>query len=140
MCYIQVTHEEILPEEVSEEDKEAEGGHQQTETTRGNTKSPNTSFRQPNSSYARSRQANTPILREALAVMKAVQAKNQMNNRDDCSVFGENVENKIRKLSNPRTQAAVQHVICIALFDAEMGKFNQHPRMYGQPPVQYTIQ
>lgn len=66
MCYFQVTHEEILPEEVSEEDKEAEGGDQKTETTGSNTKSPNTSFRQPNSSYARSRQANTPILREAL--------------------------------------------------------------------------
>lgn len=62
--------------------------------------------------------------------MKEIQAKNQMNNRDDCSVFGKHVANKIRKMSNPRTQAAAQ---CNALFDAEMGKFHQPPRMYGQP-------
>lgn len=132
MCYFQVT-DEAIPEVVDEEDKEA--GNQQPEkksgeTTGGNIKSTNTSFKQLNTGYARSRQANTPILKESVAVMGDIQAKaNEKTTRDDCSVFGEHVANKIRKLSNPLVQATVQHLICNTLFDAEMGKFDQPPRM-----------
>lgn len=64
--------------------------------------------------------------------MREIQAKSSQN-RDDYSVFGEHVANKIRKLSNPRTQATVQHLICNMLFDAEMGRLDQPPRIYEQP-------
>jgi hypothetical protein len=112
MCHFQVNDEEILPEEIAEEDKESQEEGEQTETTTGsNDKSTNISFQKPNSNYARGRQSNTPILKEAVAVMKDIQAKaNRKQDRDECSVFGEHVANKIRKITNPRAQAMVQHL------------------------------
>lgn len=152
MCYFQGTDEEIPPEGVGEVDKEPEEGNQQPgqtagDTTGGNANSTNTAgttggnanstdgtFKQPNTGVGRSRQANTPILKEAVSVMKEIQTqKRQKPLRDDCSVFGEHVGNKLRKLTNPKVQATVQHIICNTLFDAEMGKFDQPQRMYGQP-------
>lgn len=132
MCYFQVTAEEESPEVVVEENSESHGNSQQLEKTAEGNKTSTNQFKPPKSGYARSRQANTPILKEAVAVMREIQAKSSQN-RDDYSVFGEHVANKIRKLSNPRTQTTVKHLICNMLFDAEMGRLDKPPRIYEQP-------
>ncbi|KAG8316018.1 hypothetical protein J6590_060112 [Homalodisca vitripennis] len=113
----------------AEEDKELEGGNQQSEEIAGETTWLCKEPASKHTDFQRSRR------------MREIQAKATHNTiRDDCSVFGEHVANKIRKLSNPRAQAMVQHLICNTLFDAEMGKFDS-PRMYGQPHCQqYPLQ
>lgn len=69
--------------------------------------------------------------------MRDIQSK-RTQERDEYEVFGEHVAHKIRKLSNQRAKAVVQHLISNTLFDAEMGKFDLPSVPYEQSfPLQY---
>lgn len=62
--------------------------------------------------------ASTPVMEEALSLMRSVQSKGQ--EKDEFALFGEQVALKLRKIASPYARFSVQNVINKALFDAEM--------------------
>lgn len=61
---------------------------------------------------------------EVLQVLKNMSASSSV--RDDASVFGEHIANKIRKM-DPTTISTVQHHINNIIYQAEMGVYSSRP-------------
>ncbi|KAI4460866.1 hypothetical protein MML48_5g00012963 [Holotrichia oblita] len=78
---------------------------------------------------------NMPILNEAISLMRSIQSKRQNTERDEYSVFGEQVAIKVRKLKSPHAKFMIQSVINSALFEAEMGKYDSFPVPKFQSPT-----
>ncbi|KAI4467388.1 hypothetical protein MML48_2g00009474 [Holotrichia oblita] len=70
---------------------------------------------------------NIPVLNEAISLMRSIQYKRQNTERDEYSVFGEQVAIKVRKLKSPHAKFMIQSDINSALFEAEMGKYDSFP-------------
>lgn len=80
---------------------------------------------------------------EALAIMKDIQAGK--SERDQYTVFGEQIGMQIRDLPSLYARKVVRQIISTVLFDAEMGKYDYPPttssqpspvaHMYSQPPT-----
>lgn len=71
------------------------------------------------------RYKNTPLVNEAVNLMRSF-TSNKVE-KDEYTLFGEQVALKIRKLTTPYAKFTVQNIINNTLFEAETGKFdNQH--------------
>lgn len=66
----------------------------------------------------------TPVINEAVNLMRSI--SNKRAEKDEYSLFGEQVAMKLRKLVSPYARFSAQNVINNALFDAEMGKFDNN--------------
>lgn len=77
--------------------------------------------------------APTPVMEEALSLMRSVQSKGQ--EKDEFALFGEQVALKLRKIDSPYARFSVQNVINKALFEGEMGYFNYPSAHSYESPV-----
>lgn len=90
------------------------------------------------------KRSRTNEVSEAYAIMKDISASRAQ--RDEYSLFGEQVGIKIRKLPTAHAKSMVQHIIQTTLFEAEMGRYNNPPRfenssmpIYPPPPMSYPF-
>lgn len=62
------------------------------------------------------------ITEEAFKIMKSISTEKKA--KDEYTLFGEQVAIKLRKLSDNKAKATVQHVINTVLWQAELGKYD----------------
>ncbi|CAH1955122.1 unnamed protein product [Acanthoscelides obtectus] len=71
----------------------------------------------------RRKEEEDPRIMQAFGYLQNVASGSASNKRDDCSVYGEHVANKIRKFDD-RLKSLAQHRINNILFDLEMSHYN----------------
>uniref|UniRef100_A0A6P7GRR9 Uncharacterized protein LOC114345629 n=2 Tax=Diabrotica virgifera virgifera TaxID=50390 RepID=A0A6P7GRR9_DIAVI len=84
---------------------------------------------------------NLPIVNEAVNLMRSITTKRA--EKDEFSLFGEQVAMKLRKIVSPFARFSVQNIINTVLFEAEMGKYdNPHFINHSHPstPQAYPLQ
>lgn len=70
---------------------------------------------------------NDTLVHGALSLLQAIQSnQGKKEEKDEYTLFGEQVAMKIRKIVSPQARFTVQTVINQTLFQAEMGFFNGH--------------
>ncbi|XP_072392420.1 uncharacterized protein [Diabrotica undecimpunctata] len=93
------------------------------------------------SSGRKSLATNLPIVNEAVNLMRFITTKRA--EKDEFSLFGEQVAMKLRKIVAPFARFSVQNIINTVLFEAEMGKYdNPHFINHSHPstPQAYPLQ
>ncbi|XP_072394750.1 uncharacterized protein [Diabrotica undecimpunctata] len=93
------------------------------------------------SSGRKSMATNLPIVNEAVNLMRSITTKRA--EKDEFSLFGEQVAMKLRKIVSPFARFSVQNIINTVLFEAEMGKYdNPHFINHSHPstPQAYPLQ
>ncbi|XP_057665977.1 uncharacterized protein LOC130899840 [Diorhabda carinulata] len=143
----QIGDSEVNKDTAGDEDKERED-------VPSVTKSPKErEFRSPKLGFKRKRgplaapPITTPLLNEALNVMKSIQNKKE-DAKDEYSLFSEQIAIKIRKLNSPQARFAVQNAINHVLYEAEIGMYNPgipqascsgpNTAFYSQAPYSYS--
>ncbi|CAG9841144.1 unnamed protein product [Diabrotica balteata] len=93
------------------------------------------------SSGRKSMATNLPIVNEAVNLMRSISTKRA--EKDEFSLFGEQVAMKLRKIVSAFARFSVQNIINTVLFEAEMGKYdNPHFINHSHPstPQAYPLQ
>lgn len=67
---------------------------------------------------------STPVMNEAINLMRSIQS-NKVE-KDEYSLYGEQVAMKLRKINSPQARFTVQNIINQALFDGEMGIYSRN--------------
>ncbi|XP_055904822.1 uncharacterized protein LOC129940494 [Eupeodes corollae] len=64
----------------------------------------------------------TPVLDEAMQLMRSIHKK--IEEKDEYTLYGEQIAIKLRKIPSPRARFVVQNIINKALFNGEMGVYS----------------